>query len=117
MSWPLLSVHQCCGRCNRVCVSAAELPGCARLELAQGVVPMNPHEADKQPRGARLPPGRSACSAGVQAADFGGDRRDVDRHGGVHGDQRADADRPVVLVHRRQRRRRQPVDLVPAPGV
>jgi len=26
-------------------VSAAELPGCARLELAQGVVPLNPREA------------------------------------------------------------------------
>ena len=33
------------------------------------------------------PPGRSACSAGVQAADFGGDGRDVDRSGGIHGDQ------------------------------
>lgn len=26
-------------------MSAAELPGCARLELAQGVVPLNPQEA------------------------------------------------------------------------
>ena len=26
-------------------VSAAGLPGCARLELAQGVVPLNPQEA------------------------------------------------------------------------
>jgi hypothetical protein len=28
-----------------VWVSAAELPGCARLELAEGVVPLNPQEA------------------------------------------------------------------------
>ena len=26
-------------------MGAAELPGCARLELAQGVVPLNPQEA------------------------------------------------------------------------
>ena len=69
------------------------------------------------PGGARPPPGRSACPASVQAADLGSDRRDVDGHGGVHGDQRADADGPVVLVHLGQRRRLQPVDLVPRPGV
>jgi hypothetical protein len=64
-------------------------------------------------------PGRSACSAGVQAADFGGDGRGrgVERHGGVHGGQRADAGRPAVLVRCGQRRRRQPVELVPRLGV
>jgi hypothetical protein len=36
--------------------------------------------------------------AGVQAADLGGDGRDVDRPGRVHGDQRADADRPVGRI-------------------
>jgi hypothetical protein len=65
------------------------------------------------PGGARPPPGKSACSASVQAAHLGGDGHDVDRPGCVHGDQRADADRPVVLVHIGQRRRLQPVDLVP----
>jgi integrase len=46
MSWPLLSVHQCCGGCNGgFGVGAPELPGCVRLELAQGVVPLNPREA------------------------------------------------------------------------
>jgi hypothetical protein len=46
MSWSLLSVHQCCGGCNGgFGVGAAGLPGCARLELAQGGVPLNPQEA------------------------------------------------------------------------
>src|SRR5579875_2203627 len=46
MPRPLLCVHQCWGGCNGGFeVSAAGLPGCARLELAQGVVPLNPQEA------------------------------------------------------------------------
>jgi hypothetical protein len=46
MSWPLLSVQSMLRRMQRgVWVSAAELPGCARLELAEGVVPLNPQEA------------------------------------------------------------------------
>ena len=55
-------------------------------------------------------------STGVQAADFDGDGRDVDRLGRVHGDQRTDADRPVVLAPRGQRQRHL-VGLVPDPGV
>jgi hypothetical protein len=46
MLWLFLCVHQCYGGCNGgFRVSAAGLPGCARLELAQGVVPLNPQEA------------------------------------------------------------------------
>jgi hypothetical protein len=37
----------------------------------------------------------------VQAADFGGDGRDVDRPGCVHGDQRADQRQPDGPLHPR----------------
>jgi hypothetical protein len=61
------------------------------------------------------PPAREVSLFGWRA---GGDGRDVERQGGgVHGDQRADAGRPVVLVRCGQRRRRQPVELVPRLGV
>ena len=63
---------------------------------------------------ARSPPGSYSA---VQPADLGCDGRDVNRCGRVHGNQRADADRPVVPFHLRQCYLLQPVDLVPRPGV
>ena len=69
-------------------------------ESARGCIPGRPAEAPRRSAqsfhvAGAVETGISRISAGVQAADLGGDGRDVDRPGRVHGDQRADADRPV----------------------
>jgi hypothetical protein len=52
-------------------VSAAGLPGCGRLELAQGVVPLNPQEAVFEAIRAPGPEGRAGRAAGHGGAQDG----------------------------------------------